>query len=254
MILIGDIGNTSIKLAYFNPVSKKIIKTKSFLTNHFFKNKIFKNYLKLFKYKNCLITSVVPNAFIKLKKFLEKRKIKVYEILEKKILCNIKIDVKKPNQIGSDRIANSIGAISQYKKNCIIIDFGTATTFDVVLKNNRYIGGVISPGIKLSLKALYDFTAKLPEIELKKTKKVIGKDTNSAMQSGTFFGYVSLINGLIEKIIFETNKKFLIILTGGYANLFKNSLNYKCLINQNITLEGVKNILETNKKIFYEKK
>ena len=132
------------------------------------------------------------------------------------------INVTKEHQVGSDRIVNAIGSLNYYKKNCIIIDFGTTTTFDIALLKNIYLGGIIAPGISLSLRCLSEFTAKLPLINIFYQKNVIGKDTKSAINSGVYIGYSCLINGIIEKIIKQT-KKILNSFNGGYSKIFKKN-------------------------------
>ena len=124
------------------------------------------------------------------------------------------------------------------KKNYIILDFGTATTFDV-LTNNTYVGGIIAPGIKLSLNTLSDRATLIPKIDLKKINKVIGKDTLSAVRSGFFWGYAGLIDNIINLIKKETRKSFEVVITGGFSNLFKNSIKTKVIHNNNITVKGL---------------
>ena len=147
-------------------------------------------------------------------------------------------------------MANVFAANQLYRSNCIVIDFGTATTFDILSKNGIYNGGLITPGVRLSLSTLSSLTALLPLIKLKKTKQIIGKDTISAINSGVYWGYVAMIDGLLKKIISTTKKKYKVILTGGLAHIFSNSLQYKSTINTNITLHGVVEIIKYNKKLF----
>jgi len=252
MILLVDIGNTSTKVATYDIKTNKVKNYSSFCTCK--KNTILKiiKYKKNKKIKFSFISSVVPNIYKIIKKNLNKNKIKVFEFKDKKIIKNIKINVNKKLQVGSDRIANAIGSINYYKKNCIIIDFGTATTFDIALIKNIYEGGIIAPGINLSLRSLSEFTAKLPLIKISYQKNVIGKNTKSAINSGVFIGYSCLINGIIEKIIKQTKKKYLVVLTGGYSKIFKKNINYKTVINKNITLHGLAITVKENKKIFNE--
>ena len=252
MILLVDIGNTSTKVATYDIKTNKVKNYSSFCTCK--KNTILKiiKYKKNKKIKFSFISSVVPNIYKIIKKNLNKHKIKVFEFKDKKIIKNIKINVNKKLQVGSDRIANAIGSINYYKKNCIIIDFGTATTFDIALIKNIYEGGIIAPGINLSLRSLSEFTAKLPLIKISYQKNVIGKNTKSAINSGVFIGYSCLINGIIEKIIKQTKKKYLVVLTGGYSKIFKKNINYKTVINKNITLHGLAITVKENKKIFNE--
>jgi type III pantothenate kinase len=124
------------------------------------------------------------------------------------------------------------------KNNYIILDFGTATTFDVLIKN-AYFGGIIAPGVKLSLNTLSDKATLIPKIELKKMNKVIGKNTISAVRSGFFWGYAGLIDNIIKLIKKETRKSFKVILTGGFSDLFKNSINTKVVHNRDITIKGL---------------
>ena len=250
MILIGDIGNTQSKFAYWNYETNKILNLKNFNTSGLEKNKFFLKFINRRNINFVLISSVVPKVFFKIKTQLDKKSIKCYELLDKRFSNPIKINIKKPKQLGSDRLANVLAAYKLYKTNCIVVDFGTATTFDILTNKGVYEGGLISPGIGVSLSTLNSLTALLPLIKLKKTKEIIGKDTISAINSGVYWGYVSLINGILEKIISSTKKKYKIVLTGGLSYIFLNSLKYKSTINKNITLLGLIEIIKHNKKLF----
>ena len=252
MILLLDIGNTSTKLATYNIITNQIKNYISFLTckKNIISKVSFYNKNKNIKY--ALISSVVPSIYKIIKNTLKKNKIKVHELKDKKIKKNIKINLKKKYQVGSDRIANSIGGLNYYKKNCIILDFGTTTTFDVADTPNIYQGGIITLGINLALKSLNQFTAKLPLIDISNQKKVIGKDTKSAINSGVYIGYSCLINGILEKIIKQTKKKYTVVLTGGYSKIFKKSIKFKSVVNKDITLYGLAIIVKQNKKVFNE--
>jgi len=252
MILLIDIGNTSTKVATYDIITNKVKNYSTFLSCK--KNTIKKiiRYVKNKRIKHSLVSSVVPTIYKIIKKNLSKNKIKVFEFKDKIIKKKIIINVTKKLQVGSDRLVNAIGSLNFYKKNCIIIDFGTATTFDIALTKNIYQGGIIAPGINLSLRSLSEFTAKLPLIKIFYQKNVIGKNTKSAINSGVYIGYSCLINGIIEKIIKQTKKKYLIVLTGGYSKMFKKNINYKTVVNKNITLLGLAMIAKVNKKIFNE--
>ena len=170
------------------------------------------------------------------------------EIKEKNIKKIVKINIKNKNQVGSDRIANAVGVYKKYKSNCIILDFGTATTFDVVTKNGSYNGGIIAPGVNLSMKSLVKVADQIPNFLLKKQKKIVGKNTVEALRSGFYWGYLGLINNIIFKIEKETKKKYKIIFTGGYANLFKKSIIRSFTIDKNITIKGIVEIFKENRK------
>ena len=242
MYLIGDIGNTDIKLCLFNDNKKKIKKIILKTEKLSFSYMRFK--LKGIKFKNIkkiLFCSVVPKSYKLVKKFFNSHtNIKCKEIKDLKISKLIKIKVNK-KQIGSDRIANAISAANN-KNNFIIVDFGTATTFDVVLKNS-YIGGVIAPGLELSLSNLINKASLIPKIKFNKVKHVLGKNTVDSVKSGFYWGYTGLINNIISLITKEFKYKFKIILTGGLAHLFKNNLKYNSYIDKELTINGLIKII-----------
>jgi len=244
-ILIGDIGNTLTKLCLvdesltlikeYNVETAKIIKEKNLIK---FLNPILRKKIK----KKILFSSVVPKVYQKINKFLKKKRYQVYEIKNLHLKKLIKIKVDKYNQIGSDRIANAIGAYSLYKKNCLIVDFGTATTFDIVRKPGTYEGGVIAPGVKLSILNLNRFTASLPIFDLKANQKTFGKNTKDALNAGFLWGYQGLINNIVKKIKTSFNCSFKIILTGGYSKIFSKFVNNNSTIEPNITIKGIMHI------------
>ena len=242
MYLIGDIGNTDIKLCLFN-INKKKIK-KITLKTEKLSFSYMRSKLKGIKFKNIkkiLFCSVVPKSYKLVKKFFNLHTdIKCKEIKDLDISKLIKIKVNK-KQIGSDRIANAISAANN-KNNFIIVDFGTATTFDVVLKNS-YIGGVIAPGLELSLSNLINRASLIPKIKFNKVKRVLGKNTIASVRSGFYWGYTGLINNIIYLITKEFKYKFKIILTGGLAHLFKSNLKYNSFIDKELTLNGLIKII-----------
>ena len=237
MIILGDIGNTETKICLIN--NNKIIK-KIIIPSKGKKLNILNKSLRKFKYsklKKILFCSVVPSTFKELKNyFAKKTKIRCFELKELNLRSILKINVNY-KQIGSDRLANAISVTSK-KKNFIILDFGTATTFDVLI-GNSYKGGVISPGIKLSLNSLSDKASLIPKINLKKMSRIIGKDTKSAVRSGFFWGYAGLIDNIINLIKKETKKSFQIIITGGFSKLFKSSIKTKTKQDFDITINGL---------------
>ena len=254
-ILIGDIGNTITKICV---VENKTYNEKRIIFFDSYKI-LYKNYLKK-KFKRiiknkpinkvALFSSVVPKYYKKLKTFLHKEhKIVLKEIKEKNIKKIIKINIRNKNQVGSDRIANAAGVYKKYKSNCIVLDFGTATTFDVVTKNGIYNGGIIAPGINLSIKSLVNNADQIPIFSIKKQKKIIGKNTIEALRAGFYWGYSGLINNIILKIEKETKKKYKIIFTGGYASLFKDSISRPFTVDRNITIRGIIEIFRMNNKI-----
>jgi len=240
MYILGDIGNSETKVFLVNS-KNRIIKNINFPSKQI-NNKIlnlkFKYLIKDFRsIKKILFCSVVPKSFNLIKKFLSKKiQQKCYEVkdLKLKSLINIKVNYK---QVGSDRLTNAISLLNK-KDNFIILDFGTATTFDVIT-HKTYIGGVIAPGIKISLNTLSDKASLIPKINLKQIKKVIGIDTISAVRSGFFWGYAGLIDNIVNLIKKETRKSFKLVITGGFSDLFQNSIKTKLKQNKDITIKGL---------------
>ena len=240
MYILGDIGNSETKLFLVNS-KNRIIKYKSFpskemnnrvLNNNF--NSLTNDYSKIEKVLFC---SVVPKSFSLIKKFLHKKiRKKCYEVKDLKLRSLMNIDVNY-KQVGSDRLTNAIGLLN-HKDNFIILDFGTATTFDVIIKKS-YKGGVIAPGIKISLNTLSDKATLIPKINLKKIKNIIGSDTISAVRAGFFWGYAGLIDNIFNLIKKETRKSFKLVITGGFSDLFKNSIKSKVVQDKDITVKGL---------------
>ena len=242
MIIVGDIGNTETKICLVNS-KNKIMKRVTLKTKKINFSSLKKSLSTLHVnnrlINKCLFCSVVPKSFHKIKNFFKEfYNVKCIELknLELSKLIKIKVNYK---QIGSDRLANAIGSINN-KDNFIILDFGTATTFDVLIKNT-YCGGVIAPGVKLSLSTLTNKATLIPKINLRKTNKIIGLNTINAVRAGFFWGYAGLIDNIINLIKKETRKSFKIIITGGFSKLFKNSINTKVTLNRDITIKGLIN-------------
>ena len=254
MILI-DVGNTNIVFAVSaNNLLKKVKRIKTNEDKKKLKiqiNKIIVDYTFTNGIDNCkvaIISSVVPNLNTLIKSVLKQNSVKGFVIRSKNVLPFIKIryDLK---EIGADRLANSIAIIKNKISNSIVIDFGTATTFEVI-KKNIFLGGVIFPGINLSKKNLIKEASLLKNTEITKTNKVVANNTKKSIQSGFYWGYLLAINGLIKKISIEHKFKPKIILTGGLANIFKNDIKPKPIIKPNLTLEGLRII----GSIYYAKK
>ena len=239
--LIGDIGNTSTKICILGR-KFQILRSYNFDTSKMYRRNLLKKIIKKKTNKNVnpvfLFSSVVPKVFMNIKKSLKSNRFKILEIKNLRLNKIIKINIKNKKNLGSDRIANAIGA--KKLKNCLIIDFGTATTFDVI-KNGIYEGGVIAPGVNLSIKNLSQATALLPLINLKTYQKSYGKNTIEALNAGFVWGYEGLINNIIDKIISKSKIKYKILLTGGDANFFTKMIKKKVVIDQDITIKGIAN-------------
>ena len=244
MYIIGDIGNSEVKICIFsskNKQVKKIVLKTSSINSKNLKKSISSIY-KFNKNSKVLFSSVVPNVYKSVKFFfLKKFKIKTIEVKELKLKKFIQIKVNK-KQVGSDRLCNAI-ALTNKKSNFIIIDFGTATTFDVVIKN-QYLGGIIAPGVSLSLNTLISNASLIPNLKLKEIRQVLGKNTVSAVRSGFYWGYLGLVENIINKIYKQTKKKYKIVITGGFSSLFSKSLKVDPIIDKDITMKGLQRIIK----------
>ncbi len=253
MLLTVDIGNTNIVFGLYNQglLTHKwrlISDTKKSVDDYGVD--IVENFLSqkidCLQLSGCIVASVVPKLSevicAAISKFFDG---KIFLVGSENTKLDIAITLEKPSEIGADRLINSIAATKEFGPKLIIIDFGTATTFDVVGAGGEYLGGVISPGINLSLKVLHEMTAKLPKISLQKQKNVIGKNTVEAMNSGLYFGYLSLIEGMVARIETELKFKTTKIITGGLAEIFKEELP-KYHHRPELTLEGLRVVYEDN--------
>ena len=245
MYLIGDIGNTETKICLFIN-KRKLLKKKIFDTNNFKKINLSDKFKFLNSYKKkidkIMFSSVVPNVFKNVKGSIKKKlRVEVKELkqLNLKKILNIEVNTK---QVGSDRLANAISIINN-KDNFIILDFGTATTFDVVLKN-KYKGGIIAPGVNLSLKTLVEKAKLIPNTKLTKINNIIGKNTQNAVRSGFYWGYQGLIENMVKLIEKKYKKKFKIIFTGGLSHLFKDTIKKKVKVDRDLTIKGLLKLVD----------
>ncbi len=259
MLLTFDIGNTNITIGLFDG-EKLVHKWRLISSTKKSVDDYAVDIIELFlteqidclKISGIIIASVVPvlTGVIHeaVKKFVSEEVAQQILIVgDDKTRLNIAIKVKNKNEVGHDRLINAIAGYKKFGGDLIIVDFGTATTFDVVGKDGEYLGGVIAPGINLSIKALHDMTAQLPKISVKRQKNVIGKTTIEAMNSGVYFGYISLIEGMIEKIEKELGCKTTRIITGGLAEIFKDALKNSVEHREaDLTLEGLRIVYEKN--------
>ena len=197
------------------------------------------------------IASVVPETLLNIKSLIKKYfKVKTFIVGENNFDIGIKVNIDNPNEAGSDRLVNSFAAEKLNLSPAIIIDLGTATTFDLVGNDGSYNGGIIAPGVNLSLESLYLAAARLPRISLKPLtdiNKIIGKNTISAMESGIFWGYVSMVEGLIERLRRDYGPHLPVISTGGLAPLFADHVASITIVDPDLTLKGLVRIHAQNK-------
>ena len=189
----------------------------------------------------CVIGTVVPAALYNLRR-LSRDWFGAEPLVARSTLdWGFHIDVERPQEVGADRLLNALAAHHHYQGPLIVIDFGTATTFDVVAGDGAYLGGVIAPGINLSIEALHRAAARLPRIGIGRPQSAIGRDTVAAMQSGIFWGYVGLIEGIVSRIRAEAELPDMkVVATGGLAPLLAEGTTMITRVDQDITLEGLR--------------
>ena len=196
--------------------------------------------------EGAIICSVVPQATNSFSESIRKYINLEPVIVGPGIKTGLKVNIDNPKELGPDRIANSVAGYLITETDTVVIDLGTATTFDVVNKNKEYLGGSIAPGIKISLDALTLKTASLKSVELDTPNKVIGKNTYEAIQSGLIMGHASMIDSMVEKIILEIDIEPKIILTGGLSRVVQPILNVNVEYIENLTLVGLEEIFKLN--------
>ena len=263
MIFLIDIGNSRIKIGSCkNPNLKDAIKT-YYCDNLSTINSIFRKATKNIKsIDSVIISSVVPELNEEIKKIIN-QKFKLDPIfISTDLKTGIKFNYSPVSDLGPDRIADSVAAHNNYQKGKykIVVDFGTATVFEVISDKGEFLGGSIFPGLEIASKALSQKASLLNEIDFDKwddSQKVIGNTTNEALKSSIYWGYISLTDGIVKKIIdeLELNRSECIIIgTGGFANIINNQISIFDKIDQNLTLEGMRIIYNMNLNDEYFKK
>lgn len=258
MILLIDIGNTNVVLGVYN--SDKIVKSWRLETRQ---TKTLDEYglqietllrqegIDISKLEDVVIGSVVPTLQHTFKEmsinFLDKDPI----IIGENTKTGMPIRYENPKEVGADRIANSVAMIKKYKLPAILIDMGTAITFDVVSKDGAYLGGAIAPGMGIASNSLFEKTSKLPKVETEKPKTSIGKTTVDAIKSGMYYGYLGLIDRIVEETLNdlgEDKENVSIVATGGYSHLFNEDSKYIQYLDKDITIDGMRLIYEITKE------
>lgn len=253
MLLAIDVGNTHVMLGVYR---ENEILVYWRIATHWdstedelgmvVKNLLQNSDLSLSDISAIAISSVVPPLMYSLERMSQKYFNLEPLIIGPGIKTGLNILTDNPREVGADRIVNAVAALSLYGGPLIIVDFGTATTFCAVSETGDYLGGIIAPGIDISLEALFDRAAKLPRVEIIRPAKVIGKDTIASMQSGIVFGYVSQVDGIVRMMIAELGNKPKIIATGGFASLIARESETIGTVNPLLTLEGLRIIDNLN--------
>ncbi len=260
MLLVIDVGNTNTVLGVYRVDESgvagqgdlqahwRVTSTRTQTVDEYgvlFRNLFAMKNLDPRQIKGIIISSVVPPMDSTLRDVCERYFSVKPMFIEPGVKTGMPVHYDNPAEVGADRIVNSVAAFEKYGGPCVVVDFGTATTFDAVSAKGEYLGGVIAPGIGISAEALFMRTARLPRVDIRKTPKVIGTNTVNSMQSGLYHGYVGLVDGILERVLHELGKAK-VIATGGLAPLIGNGSKYITEIDDMLTLEGLRIIWDRN--------
>ena len=255
MILVVDVGNTHTVLGLFQD---RVLLESWRIATHFSRTEdeygmtlhnlfAFSN-VRVDKIRGMIISCVVPPMLKVMVGMAEKYLSLKALVVGPGIKTGLPILLDNPREVGADRVVNSVAAYSQYQQALVVIDFGTATTFDCVSPRGEYLGGVIAPGLQISIEALFQKASKLPRVELRRPLRVVGKNTVHSMQSGIIYGYISLVEGLIARLSKEMEAKPLVIATGGLATLIADETLIIDHVDNLLTLKGLLHLYELNQE------
>lgn len=254
MLLAMDVGNTNIALGLYEGekllIDWRVVTRQDQTADEFgilIKELFFLNDINLRDVTGIILSCVVPPLLPALEDMCRRYLCIQPVIVGPELKTDISILYDNPEEVGADRVVNAVAALAAYTPPLIVVDFGTATTFDAISSRREYLGGVICPGITISTEALYRRTAKLPRIEPLKPGTVIGKNTVHSMQSGLIYGYASLVDGLIARMADELRAQPYVVATGGLAHLIAPEASRIQTVNSLLTLEGLRLLYEMNR-------
>ncbi len=259
MLLVLDVGNTNTVLGVFESKSEghfgdlrahwRVSTNKTQTVDEYgvlFRNLFQMAGIDLGPLSGIVVSSVVPPLDSTLREVCEKYFHTKALFIEPGVKTGMPLHYDNPQEVGADRVVNSVAAFEKYGGPCVIVDFGTATTFDCVSVKGEYLGGVICPGIGISAEALFERTARLPRVDIRKPQRVIGTNTVASMQSGLFYGYLGLVDGILARLLEDLGKDTKVVATGGLAPLIGENSSFIKNVDDLLTLDGLRIIYERN--------